>query len=206
VSAAPPLGAVSAAARAVLEEARARGFLGPGPVDAHVAHAWPLVGELPTTGELVDLGSGGGVPGLLLAAALPGTRWALIESRQRRAAWLRDAASTLGLGARVTVLAQRAEVVGRSDLRGRAAAVVARAFGPPAVTAECAAPLLAPGGRCWVAEPPGGAPERWPAAGLAMLGLVQGRRVGGWVGLDLATPCPDRYPRKAGIPAKRPLF
>src|SRR5579862_6170621 len=156
------LAAVTAATRGVLEEARARGFLGPGPVDAHVAHAWPLVGELPSTGELVDLGSGGGVPGLVLAAALPGTRWVLIESRQRRAAWLHEAAATLGLAGRVSVVAQRAEVVGRSACRGQAAAVVARAFGPPAVSAECAAPLLAPQGTCWVAEPPGGAPERWP--------------------------------------------
>jgi len=206
VTAAPVLGAVSAATREVLEEARSRGFLGPGPVEAHATHAWPLVAELPADGELVDLGSGGGVPGLILAAALPGTAWVLIESRERRATWLLDAAGRLGLGERVTVLHARAEEVGRSVRRSQAAAVVARAFGPPAVTAECAAPLLALGGTCWVAEPPGGVPGRWPNAGLAMFGLAEGRRAGGWVALDAVASCSDRYPRRSGVPAKRPLF
>ena len=189
----------------MLDEARARGFLGPGPVDAHVAHAAPLVPVLPSGGPIVDLGAGGGVPGLVLALARPDTRWVLVEAQRRRADWLTEAVCALALGGRAEVRNERAEVTGRGPLRGQAVAVVARGFGGPGVTAECAAPLLGAGATCWVSEPPG-APPRWPDAGLAELGLRVGGRVEGWVGLRAVSPCPDRYPRRVGIPGKRPLF
>lgn len=104
----------------------------------------------------------------------------------------------------------RAEVAGRDPAR-RAGAdlVVARAFGPPAVVAECAAPLLRPGGALVVAEPPGGAPERWSVEGLALLGLAEVDRTSepvALVRLAQVAACPDRYPRRIGIPLKRPLF
>jgi 16S rRNA (guanine527-N7)-methyltransferase len=173
-----------------------------------VAHALPLVPVLPDEGTVVDLGSGGGVPALVLALARPGLSWVLVEVGQRRAQWLAAAVQRLGLGDRVTVRAERAEQTGRGPWRARAVAVTARSFGPPAVTAECAAPLLELGATCWVAEPPAADPERWPPAGLEVLGLVR-RAAGeppGWAGLALVRPCPDRYPRRVGIPAKRPLF
>jgi 16S rRNA (guanine527-N7)-methyltransferase len=163
---------------------------------------------LPDEGAVVDLGSGGGVPALVLALARPGLSWVLVEVRQRRAEWLATAARQLGLDDRVTVRAERAEVVGRGPWRGRAAAVTARSFGPPAVTAECAAPLLEAGATCWVSEPPVAGPGRWPEDGLLLVGLAR-RASGeppGWAGLDLVRPCPDRYPRRVGIPAMRPLF
>jgi 16S rRNA (guanine527-N7)-methyltransferase len=197
---------VTAATREVLDEARARGFLGPRAVEAHVRHAWPLVAELVTGGPIVDLGSGGGVPGLLLAVARPDTQWVLVESQHRRATWLEEAVVVLGLRGRVVVVEERAEVTGRGARRGRAVAVVARGFGPPAVTAECAAPLLGQARTCWVSEPPAGGTTRWPSAGLALLGLQRGREVVGWAGLDAVAACPDRYPRRVGVPAKRPLF
>ena len=163
---------------------------------------------LPDEGTVVDLGSGGGVPALVLALACPGLSWVLVEVRQRRAQWLATAARRLGLGDRVTVRTERAEQVGRGPWRGSAAAVTARSFGPPAVTAECAAPLLERGATCWVSEPPTAEPARWPHDGLLLLGLAR-RASGeppGWAGLDLIRPCPDDYPRRVGIPAKRPLF
>ena len=64
-------------------------------------------------------------------------------------------------------------------------------------------------GRAVVSEPPS-APERWPAPALAELGLVIGDRVASPTGsvqvLEAVAGCPDRYPRRTGIPAKRPLF
>jgi 16S rRNA (guanine527-N7)-methyltransferase len=87
--------------------------------------------------------------------------------------------------------------------------VVARSFASPAATAECAAPFLQPGGRLLVAEPPGGQPERWDAEGLAQLGLVPGDHLVSPTAYQILVqefPCPDRFPRRVGIPGKRPLF
>ncbi|MHB8467521.1 MAG: RsmG family class I SAM-dependent methyltransferase [Acidimicrobiales bacterium] len=195
---------------ALLEEAQRRGFLGPGPVVDHLIQAQPLVAALPASGRVVDLGSGGGVPALPLIAARPDLEWVLVEAQARRASWLAIAvvslAGTVGAGA-VTVVEERAEQTGRGPLRQSAAAVVARSFAKPAVTAECGAPLLSVGGVLWVAEPPAPDPGRWDEHGLEGLGLTPtARLIQGWAGFRLARPVPDRYPRRVGIPAKRPLF
>ena len=202
----------------VLEEARRLGFLGPGPVEAHLDHAAGYAAALEADAgagwapaRAADLGSGAGLPGLPLALRFPGTEWTLVEASVRRAAFLRAAVRDLGLGERLAVVEERAEVVGRTAAyRGSFDLVVARSFGPPAVVAECAGPLLCVGGRAVVSEPPGGAPERWPAEGLAGLGMVPGAsvRVGGaaYQVLRQERPCPDRWPRRVGVPAKRPLF
>jgi hypothetical protein len=60
-----------------------------------------------------------------------------------------------------------------------------------------------------VAEPPGGAPGRWPVGPLERLGLVPDQHQNAPVALQRlrqAYPCPARYPRRPGIPAKRPLY
>ena len=89
--------------------------------------------------------------------------------------------------------------------------VTARGFGPPAVTAECAAPFLVLGGQLLVSEPPESDPDsRWPAAGLALLGMnldqVTSPTPAHYAVIDQGERCPDRYPRRVGIPVKRPLF
>jgi len=191
----------------VLLDAQRLGFLGPGPVAEHVTHARRLLAVLPDHGRSVDLGTGGGVPGLVLALLTPGLQWTLVESQRRRSAWLHEAVQRLSLQDRVEVLAERAELVGRGPLRGVAAVVTARSFAAPGITAECAAPLLAVGGHLWVAEPPEPVPGRWPEAGLAQLGLAPAPvAVPSWKGFVATRACPERYPRRVGIPAKRPLF
>lgn len=191
-----------------LERSRALGFLGPGAVEDHVDHAMGFVEALAAVmGTVVDLGSGGGVPGLVLACVRPDLTVVLVDAMEKRCAFLEEATGALGL-ANVQVVHGRAEIVGRSQLRGAADAVVARGFGSPAVTAECAAPLLRVGGQLVVSEPPGGAP-RWPADPLVDLGLVVGHRStsGPLVQVLVQTaPCPEQYPRRNGMPAKRPLF
>ncbi len=115
----------------------------------------------------------------------------------------------LGLGDRVQVVAQRAEEAGRGILRGTIHYVVARSFGPPAVTAECAAPLLSVGGILVVAEPPGGDRARWGDQGLALLGMRIGPTVSHPTAYQVIvqeTACPARFPRRTGVPSKRPLF
>lgn len=196
----------------VLERARGLGFLGPAPVEEHLVHARAYAAALgPVVGRVADLGSGGGVPALPLAVAWPSTRWLLVERGQRRAAFLEEAVRSLGLGERMAVHAGPAEAVGRepSDRAGFDL-VVARSFGPPAVVAECAAPLLRVGGRLAVSEPPEADPARWPATGLAELGLGRAERIeqaeGAIVVVRQDAPAPAGVPRPPGQPAKRPRW
>lgn len=179
------------------------------------------VTSLPPLAKVVDLGSGPGLPGLVVAAALPGVEVLLVEASTRRADFLALWTAALGLGGRVEVWNGRAEVLGREPkARERAAAVTARGFGPPSVVAECAAPLLRLGGVLVVADPPvepgegSTAPllwdeNRWPPEALAELGLEPLERRTTPFSLSLlrkARATPERYPRRAGVPAKRPLF
>ncbi len=209
---------------AVLTEAREAGFLGPGPIEPQIRHAegFTLIARRLSTGgppspRIVDLGSGGGLPGLVVAAGWPDARVVLVESARRRAGFLRAAVARLGLGDRVTVLEERAETCGRLDgLRGGFDGATARSFGRPAVVAECAAPLLKVGGWLLVSEPPPSSgpdddPEagRWPSGDLRVLGLEPGDLVHEefvYRTLWQRELCPDRFPRRIGVPAKRPLF
>lgn len=195
----------------VLEEAREFGFLGPGPVAVHVAHAEGFAapfGETPPA-RWADLGSGGGVPGLVLALRWPETTGVLIDANERRTGFLRAAVDELELGERVEVLRRRAEDVGRDAAHRQAYdGVVARGFGPPPVTAECAAPLLRPSGLLVVSEPPEEV-ARWDRDGLALLGLVSEGTIAPesrYQVLRQDRVCADRYPRRVGIPGKRPLW
>src|SRR4051794_11853069 len=132
----------------VLAEARDAGFLGPGPIEPHIAHAEGFgaaaeraLGRAPE--NFADLGTGGGIPGLVLAIRWHAARGVFIESGQRRAAWLRDATARLGVDARVEVLEERAETSApRPPLRERFDVVTARSFAAPGVTAEIAAGLV----------------------------------------------------------------
>jgi len=174
-------------------------------VEPHLAHAdgFRLAWDGLPPASAVDLGSGGGVPALPLALAWADTAWLLVEANGRRARFLTRAARTLAVDERVRVVAERAEVVGRDpEQRGSHQAVVARGFAPPAVTAECGAPLLAVGGRLLTSEPPDQRP--WPEAPLAELGLTAEGRRGAVMVLGQVSLCPERFPRRA--PAKHPLF
>jgi 16S rRNA (guanine527-N7)-methyltransferase len=195
----------------VLREAQGRGFIGAGPVTFHRDHSRAFARLVPSEPRrAVDLGSGAGLPGLVLAGEWPSSRWTLLEVSTRRAEFLRWAVDKLGLAERVGVLCQRAEVAGHDPAwRGHADVVVARSFGPPAVTAECGAAFLRVGGSLVVAEPPGRPPDRWSPEGLELLGLVlAASTTTPWAfqRLALATACPDRFPRRPGIPRKRPLW
>ena len=141
----------------MFEQARAHGFLGPRPVIEQARHALAfLAAPTDEPQQAVDLGSGGGIPGLVLARhGWPGCRWLLLEAGARRSDFLRQAVTALRLEDRVEVVQGRAEEMGRDPQRRHVAdLVVARSFGPPAVTAECAAPLVAVGGMVVVSEPP----------------------------------------------------
>ncbi len=195
----------------LLTAARTQHFLGPGDIASHLEHSLAFACLVPIApGRGVDLGSGAGVPGLVLALRWPESTWVLLDANARRTEFLRSAVAALKLEDRVEVVVRRAEEAGHDPRwRGSADLVVARGFGPPGVTAECAAPLLRVGGTVVVAEPPGGAPDRWPADGLRLLGLVADGRMVDPVALQrlrLDFETSERYPRRVGIPAKRSLF
>ncbi|MEX1217769.1 MAG: RsmG family class I SAM-dependent methyltransferase [Acidimicrobiales bacterium] len=194
----------------VLERARRLGVLGPGPVLDHVRHAQGFVDaleELPVGSLLLDLGSGGGVPGLVIAEVRTDLQVVLLDSLERRVALLLEAIDVMKWQGRVSAVLARAEDSGRSvEWRGTVDAVTARSFGPPATVAECAAPLLRVGGLLVVSEPPEET-DRWPSVGLALVGLVdEGIAVSGMRRLRQESVCPETYPRRVGMPAKRPLF
>lgn len=161
--------------------------------------------------RVVDLGSGGGIPGLVIAERCPSAHVFLLDGRRQRTDALRRAVTELGWP-HVDVIAERAEEAGRDErLRGSIDVVVARGFGPPPVVAECAAPLLRVGGWLVVSEPPGAteAAPRWPEGPCATLGLrLEEIRELPWsfAVLRQEAVCPERFPRRVGVPAKRPLF
>ncbi len=197
----------------VLEDARDLGLLGPGPVTRQAAHAGALaraIGDF--RGSLLDLGSGGGLPGLVLFDAWPETRGALLDAQRRRCVFLAAGLARLGFTDRVAVECGRAEVLARDPrLRDCFDLVVARSFGPPAVTAECAVGFLRVGGALVVTEPPDGETlDRWDDAGLAKLGFAPPESIRdgdtGAVRMQLVEQPDERWPRRDGVPAKRPLW
>lgn len=212
-----PPGLGEADERALLSqllESRSLGFLGPGPVEAHVAHALGFAALVPPSGAVIDLGAGGGVPGLVLLAALPELKLTLLESNQRRCRFLETCINDAGWSSRATVVEARAEEAARLPrLRHAFDAAVARSFGAPAVTAECGAPFLRLGGVLIVSEPPerNGGPDRWPTAPLAALGLERSSLDlpddgPHFVALTATSLCGKGVPRRVGLPSKRPLF
>jgi len=136
----------------------------------------------------------------------------LIDVKERRTAFLLDAAHDLGLGERVEVVTAPAERAAR-DPRWRHACdlVVARSFGPTAVVAECGAGFLRRGGWLLVSEPPVSEPDRWPASGLRRFGLRDAGRVEPVPGVHLrrlrqVEPTGAGVPRREGLPARQPAW
>lgn len=170
--------------------------------------------------EAVDLGSGGGVPGIPLAIARPDMAWLLVDSVAKKAAFLRETAAELALG-NVTVITDRAESLGRDEHhRERAHLVTARACAPLPVLAELAMPLLASGGRLIAWKGPLTADDPEVRTGERALAVVGGGAaeilpalpdadgpLGGhtFVRATKERPTPMRYPRRPGEPGRRPL-
>lgn len=145
---------------AALAQAQELGMLGARPIPEVVAHADAFVAALAAVqGSVIDLGSGGGVPGLVIADARPDLRLELVDRRRKRTDLLERLVRRLGVSDRVTVLAVDAEDLVRTR-PGQADAVVSRGFGPPDVTIRIARALVRPGGLIVVSEPPGDI-DRW---------------------------------------------
>ncbi len=180
---------------------------------SHVRDALTLLPLLPPgAARLVDVGSGGGLPGVPLAIARPDLEVVLLEATARKAAFLEAVAERLELR-RVRVVAARAEEAGHDPaLRGRFDVATCRAVGPLREIAEYALPLLAAGG---VLLAPKGehALDEVEAAEQALATLGGGapevRPTGhgdrSVVVVPLLRPTPDAWPRRPGRPRKAPL-
>lgn len=218
----------------VLEDARAQNLLGAMALDEQVDHALGFARAIESLSpprarhehagghsgphRWLDLGSGGGLPGLVLAQHWPHSEAVLLDAAERRTAFLEEAVHRLAWDGRVAVIRARAEEAGaHPDLRGSFDVVWARSFGSPPVTAECAAPFLRVGGLLVVSEPPpwagsdgqAQAPDRWSREGLALLGqdpLTTVRARYGYQVVQQSVACPPRFPRRMGVAAKRPLW
>jgi len=185
---------------------------------------WPLVPLLnggseakPTPLELVDVGTGGGFPGLAVAIALPTARLTLVDSVGRKIEAVRGMAAELGLADRLSLRCERIERSGQERAcRGRFDWALARAVAGAPVVAEYLVPLLAPQGRALLYRGQwGDADEQALLRALGPLrgeierrerrDLPGGRGVRHALVLRPTAPCPKTYPRAVGVPGKHPL-
>ena len=151
------------------------GMLGARPLHEVIAHAEAFVTALvDVRGVVVDIGSGGGVPGLIIARRRPDLQMVLADRRITRTDHLQRLVGRLGWSAHVRVITVDVFEVG-GELGGVVDAVVARGFGPPQATLRAASALLADGGRLIVSEPPFEREGRWPAD-LSAWGMTRVRQ------------------------------
>jgi len=211
-------GRVDPLLRAALIRSFELGFLGSMAIEDQIDHALGFVAVLEerlgrSPDSVIDLGTGGGVPGLVLASCWPDARVVLMDASERRTSFLSETLEAWPSPGGAGVMRGRAEELGReAGLREQFEAVTSRSFGLPALTAECGSAFLAADGWMVVSEPPDIASElRWPRDGLALVGLeaVETARVDGRFGyqvLHKVCGIEERFPRRVGIPAKRPIF
>lgn len=180
--------------------------------ERHIADSLSLVpdlAELSAGARVIDVGSGGGLPGLPLAIALPQLRFTLLEATGKKARFLEDAARALGLS-NVAVVNQRAESFGQGPDRERFDACTSRALSRLPVLLELSLPLLRVGGLKLAIKGEQAEQEvREAARALSVLGgHVEGLRrtpTGTVVRVRKQAPSPSRYPRAPGEPKRSPL-
>lgn len=143
----PAYPAVEQFARMLAAEGVTRGLIGPREVprlwERHLVNSATVAQYLPPEGVVVDVGSGAGLPGVVLAAMRPDLRVVLLEPMERRTVWLQEVVDTLGLPAIEVVRARADEVHGALT----ADAVTARAVAPMDRLAQWTLPLLRRGGQ-----------------------------------------------------------
>ena len=189
-------------------------------VERHFVESLSVVEALPDGAAdgatFVDVGSGAGLPGIPLAIAFPRARGVLVDSRARKVEFLESAIRRLGLD-NLRAVHGRAETLGqRADMRERFDFVFARAVARTPVLAELTLPFCRVGGRVALHKTESADAELRSAerAAAAMGGSAISRvvpTVGGedsrriLAVIEKIKPTPRRYPRNAGIPAKRPV-
>lgn len=161
-------------------------------------------------GPWMDLGTGGGLPGLVLASERPEAEWVLVDARRKKAREAERFAEALGVRCRV-VAGRAEELAWQPEWRGAFGGVVARAVAPLGVLIELARGFLVPEGRL-VAVKGRHAWEEVEAASTALerlgtrMGRVESLGAGEAVVVEVhavGAP-PEGVPRRAGVPERRP--
>jgi 16S rRNA (guanine527-N7)-methyltransferase len=183
------------------------------PAEELIDDSLVLLNHLGEAHRVVDVGSGGGLPGLPLKIARPSLNVTLVEADQDKAAFLVRACAVLGLHD-VEVVARRAEEVGQDPhYRESFDVAVARALAPMPVLTELCLPLVKVGGRLLAQKTK---TEDVNAAGPAieaMGGMLKAvvaapsatRGAGTVVIVDKVRSTPPAYPRRPGVPGRKPL-
>ena len=180
--------------------------------DKHVLDSLTLLPdlrELPEGSRVVDVGSGGGLPALPLAITLPGLRFTLLEATAKKARFLEQTATELGL-ANVSVVCERAESFGRGPERERFDATSSRAVSRLPVLLELTLPLIRVGGLCLAIKGEQAAREVAEAKNALQVlraEVEDTRRTASGVVVRIRkiAKTPLKYPRRPGEPKRAPL-
>ena len=172
--------------------------------------------EWPENSKLVDVGTGGGLPGIPIAIAIPKLKVTLLETTGKKANFCKHAAEVLGLN-NVVVINNCAETIGQNKLyREQFDMAVSRAVGPMRILLEFMLPLVKVGGWMYALKGPALEQELADAGdALAKLGAGEIVAVEAYpdefenhsvvVGIEKADRTPKTYPRLPGIPKQQPL-
>ena len=185
-------------------------------LDKHFEDSLKLLDFLKIAGEkIIDIGSGAGFPGLVLALACPQTEFTLVESARKKSNFLEEVKTELGLP-NVSVICRRVEDLGQdSNFRGSFSLCSSRAVASMNVMLEYGLPLLRPGGKLllWKGRNYQREIEQAENALQVLGGLLEDvwfynlmeERDRAIVVIKKEKETPDKYPRRVGIPSKRPL-
>lgn len=159
----------------VLLDAQRVGTLGSLPISEVIAHAQLFLPALEgVSGSVLDMGTGAGVPGLVIAEARPDLKLVLVDRREARIDAVRRGIGALGWSSRVSAITADTEKLGQDpEHHGAYAAVVCRGYGPPGHTLKAARAFLSVGGILVVSEPPARDDSRWAPEALSRHGFSQ---------------------------------
>ncbi len=166
--------------------------------------------------KIIDVGSGGGIPGIPLAIFKPETRVALLESKGKKCSFLKEVIAELGLNNAKVICARAEEAARKKPLRESFDAVLSKALAPLNIALEITTPFLKPGNSAFYYKGPRYLVELKEAEGaLEVLGCKVKKiweievpwikRKNYLIEIKKYTPTPSSLPRRAGIPQKKPL-